>query len=305
MKVGAGLARGVASIVLATLLSSCTSGTGSAEREPDIGPIKTITSGSEVTLPLDAYRFTQKEYITVRRAAWRLVRDCVRRFGGDYTLPNAMVVADVPRLEHDNARRYGLFDAASATARGYNLPAEELPPDREKGGGWNPSDTEKMLVRGVAAGSANIPMDTQGKPLPSGGCSGEADRMLAQGAAQPADDSLADRLSVESHQRSEADSRVREAVQKWAECMKRSGYSYTSIWEPNDKKWPDPAGNEEIATAKADVACKAETNLVGVWMAVELAYQNRAIEQHAQELTALQAYVRAASRNAASIVGGA
>lgn len=297
-------ARGAVFIASCWLVVSCTSGPG-PDSEPELGPLPTVRSPADVVLPLDAHRLSQREYISVQRASWRLTRDCVRRFGGEYTLPEAAVTNNLPNFEHDNDRRYGLFDPESAATRGYNVPPDQLPKQIDRSITWNPTDTEKLLVRGVPEGSANVPKDVAGNPLPGGGCQGEADRELADGVTRPADEHLANQLSVETHRRAETDSRVRDVVAKWSECMKRAGYSYRTIWEPNDKKWPEPAGAEEIATAKADVACKLETNLVAIWYQVETAYQKRTIEQRAQELTLTQDYARTMARNAARIVGGA
>jgi hypothetical protein len=40
----------------------------------------------------------------------------------------------------------------------------------------------------------------------------------------------------------------------------------------------------EIATAKADVACKQQTNLVGIWFTVESAHQRTLIIQNTTAL---------------------
>jgi hypothetical protein len=297
-----------------------------------------VRTVADIALPLDAHRLNQREYRTVQRAAWRLTRDCVRRFGGDYTVPESAVVANLPRFDNDNERRYGLFDADLAAVRGYNVPPDQLPPPVDRSRGWNPSETEKLLVRGgvtpgggppgtarsdtarpdsarpdsARPGSArpgtaqdpDVPTDVAGKPLPDGGCQGEADRAIAAGAPRPPDEHLANRLSIDTFRRSEGDSRVREAMARWSACMTRAGYSYRDIWEPNDYLWPDPVGAEEIGTATADVACKRETGLVAVWLRVETAYQRRVIEQRAQELTTTQVFARTTARNAAQIVGG-
>lgn len=306
MKIGTWYARSGALLVLVSLLASCAPGSDPGKQEPDVGPTPAIASGANMVLPLDAYRLSKKDYIRVRRAAWMLTRDCVRRFGGDYTLSESTLLANLPGFEHDNDRRYGLFDATSAAERGYRVPPSETGSTdaAEKGAGWNPNETELYLVRGVSAGRATPVTDTDGKPLPEGGCSGEADRALHDGTTKPSNETYADEMNRESHKRSEADSRVRAVMAKWSECMARSGYTYKTIWEPNDYKWPPTPGATEIATAKADVACKNEVNLVGVWHAVETAYQKQMIEQNAERLKETQTYLDATIRNAARVVGG-
>ena len=65
----------------------------------------------------------------------------------------------------------------------------------------------------------------------------------------------------------------------------------------NDPNWSgDKASAEEIAVAVTDVNCKKTTNLVGIRMAVDAAYQRMAISQHGAELNAINAaFVRQAA----------
>jgi hypothetical protein len=84
--------------------------------------------------------------------------------------------------------------------------------------------------------------------------------------------------------------------------MQGSGYSYSSIWEPNDQAWPEPPSNAEIAVATADVRCKQESQLVETYYAVETAYQRRLIDKHQQDLSGLLEYADGRLRNATEIV---
>jgi hypothetical protein len=85
-----------------------------------------------------------------------------------------------------------------------------------------------------------------------------------------------------------ADSRVARVDEAWSECMASEGYDYPR-WDAaiEDERWataePSP---EEIDTAVADVVCKLNVNLPGVYMAVRTAYQEAAIAQD-PELAAL------------------
>jgi hypothetical protein len=294
------------------LLSACAA--GAAPAEPDLGPVPTVTDAAQLNLPLDAYRMTGKEYVTVRRATWRLVKACVDRYGGEYTMKEAEVVDDVPMLDRLNDRRYGVFDAEGAAVRGYNAPPEYRGRSREKKAGWDPSAAEELLVTGVApatvggtqettAGPVARPTDREGRALPEDGCTGEAGRALVENAPAPANPDLGEQLGRRANKQAEGDRRVREATGRWSECMKSRGYDYPDIWAPNDRDWPEPAGDVEIGTARADVACKVETNFVGVMLAAESAYQRLLIEQNAEALAAVQTDLRARSANAAELVG--
>jgi hypothetical protein len=305
MRIGTSRACLSALIVICSLAVACGSGSDSSGSEPAIGPVPVINDTAALSLPLDSYGLDAHEYTTVRRAAWRLIRDCVSSYGGTYTAPEALTLGDVPQFEHPHERRYGLFDETSAAARGYNVPPEQRPLTEGKTMVWDPSDAEKLLVRGADRRSgAAPPRDAAGRELPEGGCQGEADRVLGAGTAVPADQNLGNELAYEANHRALGDSRVRAEMKRWSECMARQGYHYETVWDPNQEPWPEPANDKEIATAVADVRCKREVNLLGTMMAVEAAYHQRVIDQRAEELAVLQTHIRAEATAAARIVSG-
>lgn len=84
--------------------------------------------------------------------------------------------------------------------------------------------------------------------------------------------------------------------------MAESGYSYKSPAEPRKQKWPTPPSPAELATATADVNCKARTNLAGIWLAVQTGYQQTLLEQNAPALKQLQDAWQAVLKNAEQIV---
>jgi hypothetical protein len=322
-------------LVLAALGAGCAPGVEPEDTEPSIGPPARLERPAEVVLPLDAYVPTKQEYVTILRAVWKLTSSCVSRFGARYTASEELLAADVPPLDRLNERRYGLFSAEAAARSGYAATSGEVtqgeatkgevtqgavtPGEVTKGEvtrderaagrgdsvGWDPTANEKFLVVGQTAefaGAREMPKDVNGKPLPADGCTGEAWRKLADGARPPADPRLAEQLRLRAYDRAENDSRVRSAVSAWSACMAKRGHTYTSVWEPNDAPWPDPPGASEIATATADVACKNETNLVGIWYTVEKAYQQRAVDRNAEALAVVKDYLRAQARNAATVL---
>lgn len=97
------------------------------------------------------------------------------------------------------------------------------------------------------------------------------------------------------------DSRFRNAVSKWSECMAKAGYHYDDPVAPLvDKKWDRPVGEDgsqappsaaEIATATADVKCKMSTDLVGTAIAVQSAYDQQYIQSHRDQLAAFRQFV--------------
>jgi hypothetical protein len=295
-------------------LAACTPGSG-PEPEPALGPIPVVRTAADIVLPLDAYRFTNEVYTAKVRAQGRLVADCMQRFGVTYpTGPDTLTVGvDVPDFDHLDEHRYGLMDAVSAAERGYGAPgqpAEQQPPAKQQAqrrGGLDLTPHMLFLLSGKTrpefADAKAMPVDANGKRLSDDGCAGDSERALA-GGPRVGDLALAQTLATETYHRAENDSRVRAASTAWSTCMSEHGYRYSSIWEPADLQWPRPVGPEEIATAVADVGCKLSTNLAGIWLAVETAYQNREIDRNAQRLADVDRYLKNVGRNSARVVGG-
>ena len=105
-----------------------------------------------------------------------------------------------------------------------------------------------------------------------------------------AEELLAERVDFDAFERSKSDPRTGAVFHDWSRCMVERGYSYASPLAP-------AAGVDlnsttisplEIRTALADVTCKAATNVVGVWYAVESAYENTMIERVRPEFMAIQ-----------------
>lgn len=284
----------------ATITASCGAGSEKAEGPPLISATPTVTSVADSVLPLDAYTLSAEEDRTVGQALHLLIRQCGQRFGVDVR----MGPPDNPSLIELSARRFGIIDAGEAARFGYNWPPSSPLHEDDKGSGegWDPGPLERLVVQGQSEGSPEaLPKDRDGRPLPDGGCAAEAERTFG---LAPAGLFLANDLAREAGDQAEADPRVQQAFDGWSTCMKRRGYTYKTPWEPNDAKWPEPATSQEIATAQADVACRRETNLVGVWYAVERAYQQRLIDAHAEELAGLQEWRDERVRRANQVLGG-
>jgi hypothetical protein len=67
--------------------------------------------------------------------------------------------------------------------------------------------------------------------------------------------------------------------------MKRVGFDYpTPLDVLQDRELLARASSAQRATAVADTTCKREHNVVGVWAAVEAAYQRTLIEENQSAL---------------------
>ncbi len=258
---------------------------------PAIGEVRAVVSDRDVVLPFDGYRNTTDEVNTIERASALLAKDCMSRFGLEWTVAET-AAADASVAP--NAGRYGVLDAAEVARWGYHAPDSAV---REESGG--PSPEAVMVYTGDGASSF------RGQAVPRGGCLGEGRRKLAGGGPKSmsgAEFSELDRLASKA---AEADGRVVERMTRWRECMAENGYDYVDVWAVNnDVRWTGPTPTaEEIATASRDVVCRTRTELVPTWMAVEAAHQRQLIAERPDDFAALQASKRHWVDEAERVVG--
>lgn len=289
----------VAVLVVACATSVACSGTGAA---PELPTVITNPSPSQLVLPLDAYVVSPAEFAAVMNARDRLVQRCMAGQGFD-----VVVGQRVPGTQARNARRYGLIDLDSASQYGYQPPP--------------PSEAERQAEESLDRSEASFDSEAKERALTGGtftnldgtqrvgGCLGTALAQL-QATELGVDEHFVENLAGEAHAKSENDRRVRAAFDAWSECMTAKGFRYGDPWEANDDpRWAAAAGTEpaalpqsdpQVATAVADVTCKHEVNLAGVWLAVETAHQLALIEDNQQRLQTIQArrtdILRAAAR---------
>jgi len=267
--------------------------------EPPLGPIPVVRQYADVVFPLDGQRQTPDRRLEVVRAEDALVRDCMKRYGFDYTAPER-------RRQENTDRAIGIVSAEDAAVSGYKNPAaaaEAAEVDAVKSREIQPAPELAGVLKGVGQSRRN------GVDVPDGGCLGEARRALGRPATsgrQPGDDNFVIALEVESANRAEADSRLTAAFAQWRGCMSAAGYDYRDPWAPND----DPvfatptASPGEIATAKADVACRTAHDVNGIWVAVRTAYENRLIEQNAEALAQHRQSLDGQFRRAVDVIAG-
>jgi hypothetical protein len=152
---------------------------------------------------------------------------------------------------------------------------------------------------GSSAGRAN------GLPVPSGGCVREAYLKLWVPTAGTSDPLKVQDLDAEGYDRSRRDARVGTATEQWKQCMAGKGYQALNPVSPQSELGLRPEAftrPEGIGAATADVACKQQANLVGIWFAVESAYQRELIERHGELLRASRRQLDDSLRLAAGLV---
>jgi hypothetical protein len=237
-----------------------------------------LVDASRLRLPLDRYLLSPHESDLVARAYRVLLTQCEQRFG----------IAGPPEPPEpagpgtSNERRYGITNRALAASAGFRMstPAAVSTP--------KPTEPADPRTLDVLTGTGRQVVD--GRPVPPGGCSGEAKRRLNAGAPAGVDRYLAQRLSRDSYFDSERDRRVQAVLRAWSDCMRGHGFDYpTPLAAAADPRFRNgPVSPAEITVATTDVDCKRRTNVVGVWSTVEADQQRPDITAHQDALEQLR-----------------
>ncbi|WP_447008098.1 hypothetical protein ACRAKI_17140 [Saccharothrix isguenensis] len=203
----------------------------------------------------------------VGRAALVLTDACARRFGVRYTVR----AVEQPGILDGADRRYGVVDVDEAARSGYARPRGDVDGVEQ----WRPSEREYEVVTGrTFAGGPTAVRAADGAPVPAGGCAEDAWRRLRGDDDELV--SLVDGVLREAWTHSRADSRARAAETSWVECMKAAGHDFDHRWDAAESVGT-ATPEEQRAMAQLDATCARRVNYVGIWHAVDSAYQLRAI----------------------------
>lgn len=269
---------------------------GSAEPRVDV--VATLLDSAGLRLPVQDYLPTPEQEDRISAARVTLVRRCLARYGVDYPMPAQSSSDRGPRSLTD--RRYGITDVALARTAGYGLGARD-PVNVER-----PAKPD-IGVDGETALSGQGRSLVRGQPVPAGGCLGTAEATVNRAVPAGADVRRGSQLLQTSFESSKQDSRVVATFAAWSGCMAKAGYHYAdplrAAGDPAFSRAAQPSA-QQLAVAAADIACKASTNLVGVWFTVECAYQRRAIDADIAGFTATRQAIEAVDRTVTSIVRG-
>ncbi|MCZ7460637.1 hypothetical protein [Streptomyces sp. WMMC940] len=220
------------------------------------------------------------------------------RFGFEYTDPTPPKPVTIT-----HARLYGVTDANTAQVYGYHAPISSGTGSAEQG-----SAQDRQLTEAAASVLTGEVQTHSGRKVPNNGCAGEAVKKLESGAGLEEQDRwLVEELIAEASERTKNDSRVMQVFKKWSACMKSAGFVYR---DPpavlSDPKFATDAAASllEKATASADVRCKSQNNIIGVWSTVEMAYQSVLIEKNQLRLGRIKGNLSVRVRNAERVLTG-
>ncbi|KQV21761.1 hypothetical protein ASC99_18905 [Kitasatospora sp. Root107] len=239
-------------------------------------------------LPLAEYQLRPEARLAVSKAERMLTAKCMARYG--FSDPNAWLPE--PQPDRDPLeRRYGLADATMAEQWGYHVPpgwkgqVDDL--TRQNRPVLSQSELLVLSGRGPQAGpTSSGGLSYQGTPVPEGGCQGEAKRRISPDGDFD-DPELVRR--IDGSPQSDSDPVVLQVFADWSACMKGKGFDRTKpVKDPKAPKLAPEPNRAEIEQATADVACKRQTNLVGVWFAAESAYQDAMIQQNITALAEIR-----------------
>ena len=113
---------------------------------------------------------------------------------------------------------------------------------------------------------------------------------------------LVDGLLNETWTQTTADSRARAAETSWVDCMREAGHDFHHRWDASNSVRTAPS-EQQHAMAKLDATCARRVNYVGIWYAVDSAYQRRAIAQLGDRLPRALAAQRDRVARATAILG--
>ncbi|MEV0353226.1 hypothetical protein AB0H88_46370 [Nonomuraea sp. NPDC050680] len=263
---------------------------------PPLGPIPKITSKDPIPMPLDPVMTSLSDIDLIDTASELKARDCMRTLGFTTWTTDAM---SGPKDDEDS----DLLDylpLADATQSGYPTVLSEKAPDLGSSSESAPSADAVRAYAGAETTTAS------GAAVPAGGCLSEGERQLKGNAPElPIDPRF---LAVEAKFSALRDDRMQPVLATWSSCMASRGFHYDNPVSAHlDPRWAQraadtPAGAEEKAAAAADAACQAETNLVGTYKALEIAYQKQVLDQNQAQLTTALSIFNTWVSNAKSII---
>lgn len=274
-------------IVVAVAVSSPDSQTSSRAQASPVSepPAAQVPAGnpedpSTWRLPIEAYLPAKADARLMSSARDTLIDACMRDAGHEAWVP----APDLPELGGRTLVdwRYGIHDASLAAERGYHPAAAE----------------QKAYDEAMQIGAVDKSGSDQGKVE---ACARQADGTVPA----PQHDDLAQQISGSSFAESQRDPEVVRAFAGWSACMATAGYQYQRPMDASDDAaFSDPShvAAKEIATAKADIACREAHQVARIWFDAETRLQQKAIKANHLALDKIRADNQSSARAAAKAV---
>jgi hypothetical protein len=275
-----------AAIAVALLGSVAGCAVGSAVQAPPVpapaigaAPASPASYIAAITdLPWRPYIQDPRQALVVERAELVLAVQCMRH-RGYRTFTQSMMNYAVPDLAQEPGGPYGWIDGAKAAKFGFHT---------------SPAD-------GVSIHQAPVRLSgAQDRALRS--CTAGANSALQAGRViDPGN--LVNQMAAQAWSLTADDTRVKTATARWSSCMRARSFRYSA--PPMANRWLAKSGTAsqaEIATASADAACTASTDLAGIFFAIDAGYQRELISRERATLAAIGAELRAETGRAATVL---
>jgi len=259
-----------------------------------VPPIPPANSSLTIAMPLEAYQaISTQEQEALADASTLMVQHCMAARGFDDTSSTSPPFSSVATLGQVEAAGAGLTSITQARVFGFARPksAGSGASGPQIIGFVSAAGFGQSLKAGRAYAEALYGFGPGIGSGPGGhlGCLQQVSKQVyGQLFGEPVPDPVP-QIAEQAATYTQTDPRIRAVDRAWSACMARHFYHYTSPSQVERRHWKTPPNKAEIATAVADVTCKAKTNLLNTWLAVEAGYQQALIGQNLATLSQLQA----------------
>jgi hypothetical protein len=261
-------------------------------------------------MPLEAYQaISTQQQAALADASTSLVQHCMAARGFEDTSSASPPFSSVATLGQVEAAGAGLTSVTQARTFGFARPkdAGSGPSGPQIIGFVSATGFGQSLKAGRAYAEALFGFGPGTGTGPGGhlGCLQQASKeVYGAQVGEPVPDPVP-QIAEQAASFTQTDPRIRAVFRAWSACMARHFYHYASPSQVEEHHWRTPPNKAEIATAVADVTCKAQTNLLNTWLAVEAAYQQALIGQNLATLSQLQANFAPLQRRADAALAAA
>jgi len=300
------IAKSVAALAVMIAVAGCgVSRPGTKAVLVPLGPISVITSVDQITRPIDAYVPTVTDINKLTKGMDIVQARCMKGFNLPYQSEEIDGLAQDVLDYIARTPLYGYFGTDTQLDKGYDMMRNPSAAD-------NSASVPQVAVNVFNGKNSAGTLITsyQGKKVPPGGCQGAGAAAVGGFPPMPTTEVLPDG----GPRTPASDPRLVAIYAKWAQCMKTKGYGYsTPMAAFLDPQWQPHSAAEfqdytvspvQIATVTADLDCKKSTNLIGVAIAVESAYDNQYIKSHKTQLAKFQMQLDARVAKAEQIIAG-
>ncbi|WP_051852365.1 hypothetical protein [Streptomyces aureocirculatus] len=224
-------------------------------------------------LPTEAYMPTATQARVVTQSRDRLLDQCMSAAGYDAWKP----APDLPEIGGKTLTdwRYGVHDARLSAERGYH-PAE---------------GEQEAYDKAMEAGAVD---ESGADDATLRGCVEKVDGKVPD-TTPPA---IVQEISGKSFLKSQKAPEVVDVFAKWSSCMKDKGHGgYKRPLDASDDPRftdPDKVTDQEIATAKDDIACRDTYDVARTWFDAESKIQRDEIAKHLKDFDKAAAATREA-----------